>query len=173
MAGRRIRWVIKVERAALVGISQGAWTSLKFATAMPHRVEKLVLIAPGGVVPDRVSFIFYAISMSLMGKRGIRRLSRAMFGDQQVPDGVEDIVVEMSSHFKPRMGVLPIFTDDALRRLTMPTLLLGGTKDIMRDLHKIEARLRQYLPNLRVNIIPGGGHALLHTSGCVLEFLLR
>lgn len=69
--------------------------------------------------------------------------------------------------------MLPIFSDEALRLLTMPTLLLGGTKDIMRDLDKIAARMRDLLPNnLTVSIIPGGGHALINTSGRVLEFLV-
>jgi pimeloyl-ACP methyl ester carboxylesterase len=162
---------LKIEHATLVGISQGAWTALKFAVVMPDRLDKLVLIAPGGIVPDRTSFIIRAIGLTLLGKWGIKRLVRALFGDQKVPASVIDTVVQTSTQFKPRLGILPIFSDDELRRLTMPVLLLGGTKDIMRDLNKIEARLRNLLPHLKTVIIPGAGHALLYTTQSVLEFL--
>ncbi len=162
---------LKIERVTLVGISQGAWTALKFAVVQPERVNKLVLLAPGGIVPDRASFLPKAIAFMMLGKWGIRRMVNALFGDQAVPDGVTDIVVQITDQFKPRIGVLPIFTDDELRRLTMPVLLLGGTKDIIRDMSKIEARLHGLLPHLTVTIIPGAGHALLHTTDHVMAFL--
>ena len=84
-----------------------------------------------------------------------------------------DIVVEISRYFKPRLGVLPLFADEELRRLTMPILLVGGTKDIMRDLGKIEQRLRQHVPKLTVKLIPGAGHALINTQSSLLEFLTQ
>ncbi len=162
---------LQVERAALVGISQGGWTALKFAVAAPDRVTKLALLTPGGIVPDKVSFVFKAIAYMLLGNWGIRRMTRELFGDQPVPPGVEDISVQITAAFKPRMGTLPIFSDDDLRRLTMPIYLTGGTKDTLRDLPKIAARLRDLVPDLTVEIVPGAGHALINTSPCVLEFL--
>ncbi len=164
---------LQIDRATLVGISQGAWTALKFAVVHPERVEQLVLLTPGGIVPDRTSFIFRAIRLSLLGTWGLKRLTASLFADQPVPEGVIDIVVEISRHFKPRLGVLPLFTDAELRRLTMPILLVGGTKDIMRDLGQIEQRLRQHVPNLTVKLLPGAGHALINTQSYVLEFLTQ
>ena len=66
---------LKLERAALLGVSQGGWTALKFATYQPERVAKLVLLCPGGIVPDRTSFyirflksrFWYAIGDRTMG----------------------------------------------------------------------------------------------------------
>lgn len=162
---------LQVEKAVLVGISQGGWTSLKYAVYKPERVEKLVLLTPGGVVPDKLSFFFKAIGLSLLGKWGARRMVRMIYGSQPIPDGVEDIMNTVTSNFKPRVGVLPIFTDDELRRLTMPTLLIGGDQDTLRDLNKIAARLGLFLPQLEVTIIPGAGHALMNTVGRVLAFL--
>lgn len=164
---------LRVEHAALVGISQGAWTALKFAVAAPRRVDHLALLTPGGIVPDRGSFLLRAVVLSLLGRWGIRRLVADLFADQPVPDGVIDIVVEITRHFQPRLGVLPLFTDEQLRRLTMPVLLIGGTKDVLRDASQIERRLRDHLPRLTVKLMPGAGHALINTSGCVLEFLTQ
>jgi pimeloyl-ACP methyl ester carboxylesterase len=162
---------LNIRQATLGGISQGAFTALKFATAHPERVTALALITPGGVVPDRASFIARAIFWSLFGERGTRRIVRLMFGQQSVPAGVEDIVVKISRAFRPRLGLLPLFTDDDLRRLTMPVLMMGGTHDVLRDNPKIAARLRQFVSDLTVHIVPGGGHALLNTAGEVQAFL--
>jgi pimeloyl-ACP methyl ester carboxylesterase len=164
---------LHLQQATLVGISQGAWAALKLAVSAPQRVANLVLIAPGGIVPDRASFLPRAILLMLLGKWGIRRMVRDLFGDQAVSKEVEDIVVTISSHFKPRVGVLPIFSDQELRRLTMSTLLVGGTKDIIRDMDKIRTRLQVLLPSLTVQMIPGAGHAVVNTGGYIMEFLMQ
>ncbi|MBX3064067.1 MAG: alpha/beta fold hydrolase [Anaerolineae bacterium] len=166
---------LNVEQASLVGISQGGWAALKFAVMMPERVTKLVLIAPAGIVPDRRSFLPLAIMLSFLGKAGIKRFVQALLADQNPPDrdGLVERVAEMSAHFRPRIGVIPLFSDAELRRLTMPILLLGGTKDICRDVAKIEARLKMLVPQLSVKLISGVGHIVLNTSGCALQFLTQ
>jgi pimeloyl-ACP methyl ester carboxylesterase len=164
---------LEVDRVTFVGISQGSWTALKFAVAQPQRVEKLVLICPGGIIPDRLSFMLSALASSLMGRRGIRRMVRLIYADQPVPDGVEEITALMMSHFRSRVGVLPIFSDEELKRLTMPVLLLGGAKDALRDIPKIAARMESLLPDLAVRIIPGAGHAVLNTTPYIVPFLLN
>lgn len=160
-----------LDTAALIGISQGSWTALKFATAHPEQVTKLALICPGGIVPDRLSFAVRAIPLSLLGKWGVRPMTRLMFGNQPVPDGVVAITALITRHFKPRLGVLPLFSDEELARLRMPTFLLGGAEDAMRDMEKIAARLAQFAPRLTVKIVPEAGHALLDTAGPILSFL--
>jgi pimeloyl-ACP methyl ester carboxylesterase len=160
-----------VDRASLIGISQGAWTALKFATAYPERVDKLVLLTPGGIVADKTSFIVRAAAYSVLGRWGVRRMSRLLYGDQRVPDGVEEITALLMRHFRPRIGVLPLFSDGDLHRLVMPTLLVMGSHDALRDADRIAARLRATLPDLSVVLIPGAGHALLDTIGHVLPFV--
>lgn len=162
---------LTINRAVLVGISQGSWTALKFTAMKPHCVEKLVLMTPGGIAPDRLSFVLHMIPLSLMGRWGLRRIMRLLYGDQVVPDGVEDIMAVVTRNFKSRMGVLPIFSDEELKRLTMPTFLLGGSKDNLRDMGKIAARLRPLVPHLTVTIIPGAGHAVLNTTAPIMAFL--
>lgn len=162
---------LHIDRAAIAGLSQGGWTALKFATSCPERVSKLVLMTPGGIIPDRTSFIVRALLLSLLGTWGNQAMLRLLFADQPVPEGTAAVMALLNRHFKPRLGVLPIFSDEELRCLTMPTLLLGGAKDALRDLDAIAARLRALLPALTVRIIPGAGHALIGTAGYVESFL--
>ncbi|HEX6385003.1 MAG TPA: alpha/beta hydrolase [Anaerolineae bacterium] len=162
---------LKIGKATFIGISQGAWTALKFAVSQPARVDKLVLLSPGGVVPDRISFAIQALLFASLGRWGARRLTQLIYGNQPIPEGVEEITLLIMSHFKARVGILPLFSDEELQRLTMPTFLLGGEQDALRDLEKIAARLRLFVPHLTVTIIPEAGHALLNTTEYVMSFL--
>jgi pimeloyl-ACP methyl ester carboxylesterase len=163
---------LELEAAALVGISQGGWTAVKFATVCPERVTCLALICPGGIVPDKLSFLVRVIPLSFMGQWGTRRIVTLLYGRQPIPDGVVEITATVTHHFKARVGILPLFSDDELRRLTIPTLLVGGALDALRDMEKIAARLRPLLPNLSVTILPDAGHAVLNSAAVITPFLL-
>lgn len=91
---------LHIERAVLVGISQGGWTALKYAVYKPERVEKLVLMTPGGVATDKGSFLVKAIGLSLLGKWGARQMVRMIYGSQPIPDGVEDIISTVTTDRK-------------------------------------------------------------------------
>lgn len=164
---------LKIEQAALIGVSQGSWTALKFAVANPARVSKLVLMCPGGIVPDQMGFFVKMIFWSMLGRRGLDRVARLIYGHQPYPPEAVQVMELVTRHFKSRVGKLPIFSDEELRRLTMPTLLIGGGEDGMRPVNKIAARLGSLLPRLDVIVVPGAGHALLNTSASIAPFLAR
>jgi pimeloyl-ACP methyl ester carboxylesterase len=146
-------------------------TAFKFATSRPERVDKLVLLAPGGITPDRISFVLRAIPLSFLGRWGIERINRMVFGPQPIPVEVDEAITLIMTHFKPRIGVLPIFSDDELRRLTMPTLLLIGQEDTLRDARKVAERMRKLVPELTAKIIPQAGHVLYNTPSYITPFL--
>jgi pimeloyl-ACP methyl ester carboxylesterase len=107
----------------------------------------------------------------LLGQWGVRRASRMLFAKQAVPEEADTYLTLIMTHFKPRTGVVPIFSDEELRRLTMPLLLLGGTRDVIRDSQKIATRLGGLLPDLTSIILPGQGHVLLNTTDHIVSFL--
>jgi hypothetical protein len=76
-----------------------------------------------------------------------------LYADQQVSEGVEAMTVVLLSNFRTRVGILPVFSGEQLQRLRMPTLLLSRTKDAMRDIEKIAARLRTFASQLDVAIL--------------------
>jgi pimeloyl-ACP methyl ester carboxylesterase len=158
-------------QAALVGLSQGGWTALKFATACPERVAALILLAPGGVVPTRLSFLLRAIPLSMLGRRGADALNRVVFGSQPIhPDALAFMNLIMT-HFKARVGAEILFSDDELRRLTMPVLLIGGGRDAIRPSEKIAARLQALVPRLETILLPDAGHALVALAPQMITFL--
>lgn len=159
-------------RASLLGISQGGWTALKFATTYPERVERLVLLAPGGVVADRPSFLLRAVSSSLLGKRGADSLKRLVLGDTALPADLDEYITLIMNEFRPRVGALPLFSDTELARLTMPVLMIGGDRDAIRDEEAIAARLEAVLPQAETVILPGVGHTLTETTAYAQPFLM-
>jgi hypothetical protein len=77
----------------------------------------------------------------------------------------------LMTHFKARVGVLPIFSDAELRQLTMPVQLVMGAQDALRDAEKITARMKQLVPHLTATLTPEAGHALVNVRTYVLPFL--
>ncbi|HEY0737865.1 MAG TPA: hypothetical protein VGD69_23300 [Herpetosiphonaceae bacterium] len=76
-----------------------------------------------------------ALPLALMGRWVITRINRMVLGDQPVPSEVEATMALMMTHFKTRVGALPIFSD-AERRLFMPVQLVIGRRDALRDAEK-------------------------------------
>lgn len=71
-AFRRFLDALGVERLSLIGNSHGGAMALAFALAYPERVERLVLMAPGGLEERDV----------YMAMPGIRAMMKAVFGSQ-------------------------------------------------------------------------------------------
>lgn len=162
---------LNIQETALLGLSQGGWTALRFATTCPERVTRLVLLAPAGVVPTRSSFILKAVFLSLFGRWGAERINRIVLGkDHMHPEAVK-FMNAILAHFKARMGKEYLFSDDELQRLQMPTLLIGGLEDALIPMERVVPRMQKFVPQLKSVLIPDMGHALVNLSGQILPFL--
>ncbi len=164
---------VKIKKTALAGISQGGWTALRFASVKPERVSKLVLLAPGGIVPVRGSFILHAIFLSMLGHWGAVKLNRIVFGKQPIHPAAARYMEAIYTHFNPRVEKEYLFSDEELGRLSMPTLLIGGEDDALIDMHNVCERMRLHVPDLKSILIPDMGHALVNQSGRIVPFLIN
>jgi pimeloyl-ACP methyl ester carboxylesterase len=163
---------LKIDRTMIAGMSYGGWTALKFATYRPEMVEKLALITPGGIIPIKKYFAFRDILYIKMGKWGARKINRILFGNVPVPVDVINYIDLVMSNIKARNASMPIFSDEELRRLTMPTLLLGGLKDPIQNIVKVVARMNKLLPCLTAKTYAEGGHILPYSTKEIIAFLL-
>jgi pimeloyl-ACP methyl ester carboxylesterase len=68
------------------------------------------------------------------------------------------------------MGKLPIFDDAALRRLTMPVLVVGR-RDRMLESAATQRRVAQVARHASVIALPGVRHLLPRQTKAVFEFL--
>jgi pimeloyl-ACP methyl ester carboxylesterase len=162
---------LKIEKTALIGLSQGGWNALKFASNHPEKISKLVLLSPAGLINDRPSFLFKAILYSLAGKKGVLALSRLTFGDIEMPEDAVKYMDVILTHFKSRFETLQKFSDSELSRLRMPVLLIGGRQDAIRDIDRINERLTKSVQNLKSLIYQDQGHVLINQADSILSFL--
>lgn len=163
---------LSLARVSVVGLSQGGWVALKFASAAPESIERLVLLAPGGVAPARASFLLRAVPLTLLGRRGAEAINRITFGSQQIYPAAVEFMDAIMTHFRPRIEPQPLLTDAELARLTMPTLLVVGARDALLPSGKIAARLQRLAPRLSTTVLPHAGHALVGLAPAVTPFLL-
>ncbi|MGE5417526.1 MAG: alpha/beta fold hydrolase [Acidobacteriota bacterium] len=162
---------LNLERAYLMGISLGAWVASKFTVENPERVVKLVLLCPPGIAPQKRSFVLRILPWMLFGKFGKTRIMRIISGRTPMPPEVIDYLSLISMHFNPRVVVFPLFTDDELRRLTMPVIMFGGDEDALLQSAKTADRLSKLLPMVTTKVLPRTGHVLINLTDEIIDFM--
>ncbi|MCM6773555.1 alpha/beta fold hydrolase [Nocardia sp. CDC159] len=157
---------------AIGAISLGGWVGLDYAIRRPDRVTRLALLCPGGVGRQRFGFLWKLLPLRLFGRRGLRRSAGIVTGLTEPRFApVLDEVVLIATHFRPRTERLPIFTDDQLRGLAMPVLVVVGGRDVMFDSAETARRMRELAPRATVRMLPEMGHAVVDQTETMGEFL--
>ncbi len=166
---------LSLTRASFVGISLGGWLALDYAIRRPERLEKLALLAPGGIAPNR-NVSWRLLPLMLAGRWGIRKAMEHILGrlPPDAPQGVQyvwNFMALIFENLRPRTAALPVFSDQALSALRMPVLAILGARDTMVDSTVIRERLAQVVPHALIRFLADAGHDLGDQSQSVLEFL--
>lgn len=169
---------LSLEKVAIVGISLGGWLALDYATRRPDRVTSLAMLCPGGVGRQKSGYLFKVLPLALLGKWGRRKAMRIVLGPMNLPDPERarpafEFFGLIGRHLKPRYEKLPVFSDEALRRLTMPVLTVVGGLDVMLDSDETKRRLEANVPTAEVIYLPNIGHGVVNQGTRVQDFLRR
>ena len=162
---------LSINKASIVGISLGGWLGAKFAIKYSDKVEKLVLLCPSGIGPQKKSFIFKFLFYSLFGEKGIDKLYYKINGDKSIPEIMLNYQKLIAKHFNFRKVTIPIFSDNELRKLTMPVALFVGGKDVMLHSEKTASRLGSLLNHAEINFIQEEGHSIVNQGNEIRKFL--
>ena len=162
---------LSIDRASIVGISLGAWLGTKFAIKYSDKVDKLVLLCPAGIGTQKKSFIFKFLFYSLLGEKGIDKLYYKINGDKPIPDIMLSYQKLIAKHFNFRKVTIPIFSDNELKKLTMPVALFVGGKDVMLHSEKTANRLGSLLNHAEINFIQEEGHSIINQGNEIRKFL--
>ncbi|MEW2352329.1 alpha/beta fold hydrolase [Spirillospora sp. NPDC029432] len=158
--------------ASFAGTSLGGWAALDYAVRRPGRVARLALLCPGGIGRQTMGWLFKAMVLRLFGRRGTRRSVAVVAGLDAPEHGPAlDFLTLTFSQFRPRTERLPVFSDEQLRGLGMPLLVIVGARDVMFDSAETARRVRRNVPDAAVEVLPGTGHAILGQTETVLAFL--
>lgn len=162
---------LSIEKSSIVGISLGAWLGAKFAIKYSDKVNKLVLLCPAGIGPQKKSFAFKALFYMMFGEKGIDKLYYKVNGDKPMPKIMLDYQKLIAKHFNFRKEVIPLFSDDELKKLTMPVSLFVGAKDVMFYSEKTAKRLGLLIDHAKINFIADEGHSIVNQGDEIREFL--
>ena len=168
---------LSLARTSIVGVSLGGWLALDYATRRPERVESLVLLCPGGVGRQKIGIVFKTIPLRLFGQWGKRKAAELVLGrgpanPSPALQAFMNFIALIHKNLRPRLVKLPRFSDDALRRLTMPVLAILGGKDVLLDSAETKARLEQNVPQAKIRYLPEAGHFIPAQREAIQEFLL-
>lgn len=162
-----------IERATLLGISQGGWMAIKYASQYPQRVDKLVLLCPGGVAPEKQFFFLKALPYLFLGEWGSGKIFRLLNAGQPLDRETVRFSHLINSNFHPRLHGGPLFLDQELTRLNMPVLLIAGAQDTLLDTESTRRRLQNLLPCFTEDILPSAGHILVNLADRVMLLLVK
>lgn len=161
-----------VTDAAFVAASLGGWMALDYAIRRPERVTRLALMCPGGVGRQKVGWIVRALLTRPFRRGGLRESAMTVAGlDEERDRSALDAVVLTFTHFNPRREKLPVFSDDALRGLAMPVLVIVGGRDVMLDSRQTVRRAHECIARSTVTLLPEVGHAIFGQAEPIAEFL--
>ena len=140
---------LEIQRADLVGWSDGAIIGLEMAVRHRERLRKLVLYgglarADGAVAEPVMTAAFEA---------AYGRLSADQLRLSPQPERFEEMQQTLFSLY----AIAPTFTDDELRGITTPTLVLDGAEEEL-ILPEEPVRMAALIPGADLVIMPGTGH---------------
>jgi pimeloyl-ACP methyl ester carboxylesterase len=169
---------LNIDRASVVGVSLGGWLGVDYATRRPNRVEKLVLLSPGGIGSQKLAIIFKLLPLRLCGNWGARKAREIVLGALPNDPSPEiqrfmRFVTLIHENFIPRLVKIPVFNDEALRRLRMPVMAILGGKDVLLDSAETKRRLELCVPLSEVRYYPDAGHFIPKQTTEILNFLCR
>ena len=146
-----------IERAYVVGASEGGFIGTNYALYAPERVEKLVLLGPMGYGGTTESVLRIMITQFFPLKPIQEITIPWAFGDDpRVVDAAEEWFRLMMTGTFPRKARPTRFTAEQRQSLKVPVLLVLGEKDNLVGNPGKTKILVQDIPNIRVEIIDTG-----------------
>jgi 2-hydroxy-6-oxonona-2,4-dienedioate hydrolase len=172
---RKFMDAIGVDKAYITGESLGGWTAARLAIEHPERVERVVLNTMGGTMANpKVMERLYTLSMQAAKDPSWERVKArlewlmadpAMVTDDlirtrqqifQQPEWLKACEMNMALQ-DPEIRRRNMLTDDDLRNLRVPALVLWTTKDPSGPVDEAK-RIASLIPGAQLAVMDNCGH---------------
>jgi pimeloyl-ACP methyl ester carboxylesterase len=155
---------LQLAQTHILGHSFGGWLALNFVLSASQRVKRLILLSPAAsLLPLVGQFWLRGIPAMLFAHRSlIARFMDWMTADRFAVNAlfVEQFVLGIR-HFRSQIRILPtVFTDNELRQIKLPTLLLIGEQEVIYDPAAAVDRAKHLISNIKAELIPNASHGL-------------
>ncbi|MER7763555.1 alpha/beta hydrolase [Streptomyces sp. NPDC097619] len=160
---------------SLIGHSMGGKAAQQVLVHAPHRVEKLIGVAPVPASPYAMDEATHALFHGAAAEPGNRRTildlvtgNRASghWLDRMTAHSVEVSRPEAFASYFASWQSLDLSA--AVKGNTVPVLVLVGAHDLALTAEVMEATWRVWYPHSEVRILPGAGHYPMHETPVAL-----
>jgi 2-hydroxy-6-oxonona-2,4-dienedioate hydrolase len=150
---------LQIKRTHLLGVSLGGFVARQFASNHPEMVQSLILIVPAGIAQGSVlkGLTKMAVPMMMYKMRRTEKRLRNLAGyllsvwDEDWAGYLGDSFNDFIPHFK----IPPLATDDELRSLSMPCLVIAADQDISFPGEQVIERSKNHIPEVESELIRG------------------
>jgi pimeloyl-ACP methyl ester carboxylesterase len=156
---------LPVDRVHLVGLSIGGWTALNLASRHPRRLASVAVLDPAntfGRITWKVVVVSLGSAIPGIPRSWRRTLLSWIAGGAEAPD-TDPVAALIASGMRDFAAMLPQPTypsDERLRSITVPTLVVIAGRSIIHNPAKAAERARRLLPAATVEVWPTASHAL-------------
>jgi pimeloyl-ACP methyl ester carboxylesterase len=170
----------------LGGMSYGGLLTLRYAAKYPERVKRIALMAPGGLLSISLPFMWRALPILLYPRFGTvypymawASVSKMRQEDAFYQAFFRDFVAQMALGFQygrsPKMSMPTKLSDDLLRQVQAPCLLLLGEQEKIYPPRKGIERAQRLIPSLQPMLLPEASHDITiaqreRVSQALIEF---
>ena len=183
-AGEFVQWfrdvmdALFIERADFIGNSVGAFHIVNFARQAPERIRKMVLIGPAATFLPIIPFYVHTFPGGMTGWTPlVRHAVRWIENNAPFDPAFRELFYLNLKYGKAVNQVFPrVFTDEELRQIDIPTLVLYGSGEVIYDYTQAIDRAKKLMNNVHTVIIGGANHLTAATNAemtnnALLEFL--
>jgi pimeloyl-ACP methyl ester carboxylesterase len=168
---------LQLDCVSLIGMSYGGWLALNFALAAPERVQRIVLLSPGGLLPIVKQFIVRGMLMVCIPRRFMVSSFMRWAGFKSMPPTdvgkALDLMYLGLKHFHIPKETLRVearvFSDNELRSMQVPVLLLIGADEVLCDPAKALARGRRLIPHFQGELVPRSSHDMSFSQHQIVD----
>jgi pimeloyl-ACP methyl ester carboxylesterase len=165
---------LQIERANIVGNSFGGFLTLNTILHLPERVDKAVLISPAASFVPMPAWSRHFIPANMIGSLiGSQRILLGPY-DWIWQDFPKDECMAQLRAFtalfgRPRHWSPTMFSDEELRRIQTPVLLLIGDHEVIYKPEQAIRRATRLVPGLKAEIVPNANHIAEYTAAEVVN----
>ena len=168
--------VMRLDRFNLVGLSLGGYLAAKFASEHGHRVKKLGLIAPAGMI-DPLNPMLDVLAVPGEQVPGLL-VSDFDVIKKRLPEKPD--LDFMGDRYREATTVARLLWERPgdpkfmryLHRIRMPTMIVWGDEDKVIPVQQTET-WRKFIPNADIQIFKGAGHLVHLEKREAVEALAR